>query len=232
VMFLVSSLPWSPLATWLLVKKGGAGIRKAFADDASLFLFLAFAANIVFWCYSRQLLATYLLPTIPLFAVWAARTIVGEDAQRSDLLKLAAGAVATWALVIVTAGPLASEDSTRNVLAEATEIARQERIPGQVVFVGRTPYSASFYNAGAVAIHPDQSIDTMLSVAVEADERRLLILRRSDVDKVPESLRQHLRPTSTNDDWTFLVTPIAEVFPETESTAQLSHLRVQEGHSR
>ena len=127
-MFFAASLPWSPIAVWLLLKRRGTAVRKAFADDTSLFLFLGFA--------------------------------------------------------------------------------------------GRTPYSATFYSPGGVAIHPNQPLGTTLSEAMEADESTLLILRESDVARIPERLQQHLRPTTEGGHWMIFapptsVAPVARA-PETE----------------
>jgi 4-amino-4-deoxy-L-arabinose transferase-like glycosyltransferase len=211
-MFLVASLPWSPMAAWLMLKHRGFGmIRKAFSDDISFFLFLGFAANVVFWCFARQLLGTYLLPTIPLFSIWLAHVVVGsQPGGGQNLSRIAACASVAWVILFLAVGPIAAEDSARGVLVEASEIARRNHISGRVVFAGRTPYSAVFYSPDAVAIHPKRSPDATLTEEIENDASTLLIFSESEVGKIPENLRQYLQPVASQHHWMFLVTPVSE----------------------
>ena len=210
LMFLVACLPWSPIAVWFLVKRRGTAVRKAVTDDISLFLFLGFAASVFFWCFARQLLGTYLLPAIPLFSIWFAHVVVRNQFGGQYLSRIAACASAAWVILLLAVGPVASKDSARGVLAEASEIARRNHISNRVIFAGRTPYSATFYSPGAVAEHPKRSPDATLTEAIETDASTLLIFSKSDVGKIPEGLRQYLQPTASQDHWMFLVTPVSE----------------------
>jgi 4-amino-4-deoxy-L-arabinose transferase-like glycosyltransferase len=210
LMFLVACLPWTPVAVWFLLKRRGAAVRRAFADDVSLFLFLGFTVNVIFWCFARQLLGTYLLPTIPIFAIWFAHVIFRDHGEGLALSRLAAGAAAAWVILLIAAGPVASRGSTRGVLAEASEIARRNHISSRVVFAGRTPYSATFYSPGGIAIHPNQPVGKTLGEVNEAKEPTLLILSESDVERIPTDLRQHLKPMASDKHWMILATPTSD----------------------
>ena len=54
------------------------------------FLLFSFVTGVLFWCIARQLLFTYVLPMVPLFAAWLVLTTKSEPVRRRILLTSAA----------------------------------------------------------------------------------------------------------------------------------------------
>jgi 4-amino-4-deoxy-L-arabinose transferase-like glycosyltransferase len=72
LMFLAVTAPWSAFALWHVARTRSAMSILSLGNKQDSFLFLGFALGTLFWCFARQLLFTYLLPMLPLFAAWLA----------------------------------------------------------------------------------------------------------------------------------------------------------------
>jgi hypothetical protein len=71
MMAFVMGAPWTLYALVHFMRIGRAKVRMlVWSDPSANFLFLGATVGVLFWCLARQLLFTYLLPMVPLFAAW------------------------------------------------------------------------------------------------------------------------------------------------------------------
>jgi 4-amino-4-deoxy-L-arabinose transferase-like glycosyltransferase len=152
VMMLVASAPWSLFALWFLVRRRILRQTLTLADKRASFLFLGFSVGTLFWCLARQLLITYTMPMVPLFAGWLALTTQAEpDLQRRMAATAAALALLLGAVMLAGAPFLQSgKNTTRQIVRVAQQYASEHAIDGPLLFAHRTPYSALFYARGWV----------------------------------------------------------------------------------
>lgn len=176
LMLLAATAPWSLLGLWRAVR--GRSWRHLFdrGDRNIEFLFLGFAAGTVFWCLARQLLFTYLLPMVPLFAAWLAQMTCTE-AVRKRLLAGATALTLSLAVVSVACVPfMRYTESTRAIVAAARLHADGSGQP--LVFARKTPYSALFYARGWVVPHPREDLSASLT-RCEGKSRTALVVIES-----------------------------------------------------
>ncbi len=208
VFFVLASLPWAPLAAWRLVRKGRRRLRRSLEDDGALLLLLGFTTMVGFWCCARQLLPTYLLPSIPLFAAWAGLVVFDDRSELPRLSRIAGGAAVLWLVAVTAFAVVEATGSARGVIASARARASNRNPPVHVVFAGRTPFSAWFYGADLVVGHPREPVAASLTRAASFSPPALVALRAQDRELVPESQRSRLPPVATGDHWLVLDDPI------------------------
>ena len=216
LMFAAATLPWSPFALWHLLKGRTQGIRRVFADDISFFLFLGFAANILFWCFARQLLATYMLPMIPLFTAWIVHGVARDAPPPRSTILLVALSLTLWSGLAFAAVPFAARDSTRAILQESAEISRQLLLPDEVTFIPHLPQSAMYYAGARVrrTVQGSSAQQTIRSLLSD-NERRLVIMHDRDATGLPEDVRHRLLSLAAADGWRLFVTRVAGDPPAT-----------------
>ena len=159
LMFVAAAAPWSLLGLWLAFSRWRAVRDACQADRQAGFLFLSFAAGTLFWCLARQLLFTYVLPMVPLFAAWLVWVMRGETA-RKRLLTLATALVAVMAVASVACVPfLQNVKTTREIVRMARKYSGDVFISREpLIFERKTPYSALFYARGWVVPHPKEPL--------------------------------------------------------------------------
>lgn len=210
VFFVAAALPWSPVGGWMLARDGWRGFKDMMRDDLGSFFFFGFAANVFFWCFARQLLVTYMLPMIPMFASWMAYRLRQTNSLQNTkkIGRLALGAAVVWCALLLTAMPSVSGSSTREILIRAQEVARELGISGEVVFGQRTPQSAYFYAPGKIHAHPKEMVRTTVERTLQIDEPRLFAIRESAVREIPQDLMSVMRPVESTNGWRlFLIHP-------------------------
>jgi hypothetical protein len=143
LMFVAAAAPWSLLGLWLAFSRWRAVRDACQADRQAGFLFLSFAAGTLFWCLARQLLFTYVLPMVPLFAAWLVWVMRGGTA-RKRLLTLATALVAVMAVASVACVPfLQNVKTTREIVRMARKYSGDVFISREpLIFERKTPYSA------------------------------------------------------------------------------------------
>ncbi len=96
VMFGLAVLPWTPVGAWIVFRGGLSGFLTMLRDDLQSLLFFGFAFNVLFWCFARQLLPTYMMPMAPLFATWVASYGGTVGIHRDVIIKLGVATMAVW----------------------------------------------------------------------------------------------------------------------------------------
>ncbi|UDQ98670.1 glycosyltransferase family 39 protein [Lentisphaerota bacterium WC36G] len=186
-MFLLSTLPWVLLPIYSWFKKGQQNIFKQFSwnifkDPISGISLLAFSSITLFWSLTSRSPIHYLLPTIPMFAVYLA-VKCDEKFEREKFVKnLMLGA---WGMLILLTIGLSSmavfvrfdNSTTKYVLGEVRELQKQYHSlqNSQVYFVRETPYSAYFYDHDLIINHKNEAED--YSVKINENTQNILIIR-------------------------------------------------------
>ncbi len=101
VWTLVATLPWSPFVlTEIFKRKLGAPLRTAGPEALLLWGVLGITG---FWCLTSRVPLTYVMPVIPLAAVWAALAL---EAKAPSLFNRLAPAFAALTVVVLVSGLL------------------------------------------------------------------------------------------------------------------------------
>lgn len=140
---LAAVLPWPLLFAF---RRGPVQPPAAEAAPWRLYLLLWALWPLVFFTAARNIIWPYVLPALPAAALLAAEWIARLD-PRMAMRRLCAGLmlVSVAAAVALSVEGWGDERSTRDVVAEW----HQRRSPAQpLIFVGRRPFSASFYGRG------------------------------------------------------------------------------------
>jgi len=162
LMFVAAAAPWSLWGIWLAFRGGPKGRPGNLADRQVEFLFFGFAAGVLFWCLARQLLFTYVLPMLPLFAAWLALVTRNETARKRMLAATTALAAAMAVVSVVCVPLMRNTSTTREIVREAVRLADGGKSGEPLVFERKTPYSALFYARGWVMPHPKEKLEASL----------------------------------------------------------------------
>jgi 4-amino-4-deoxy-L-arabinose transferase-like glycosyltransferase len=213
LMFVVAAIPWSGIAIWRAATSRRALFKELMNDDVQVLLVLGFAAPVLFWCFARQLLLTYMAPMIPSLCTWVAVTRGSDEGAVRSGNRIALGAVAVWIVALVAAVPMASGDSTRNILQEARRVVQELDVSDEVTFANRTPQSAFFYAPDIVHDHSREGIGETVQQALDTYQRRLLIVRGVDLGRVPPDLLDRLLLVGRSPGWLLYVTRLRKADP-------------------
>jgi len=157
----------------------------------------------MFWCLARQLVIYYLIPIVPLFAVWCAGYFKRRGIPLRRLALWAAGIAGAYAILTFPLGCYLSRmRSTEEVVEQV--LANRERPMPRIVFVHRMPYSAYFYARDHVIPHGKESIRTSIERTLESQIFCVLICLKRYSDRVPASLSPRLRVVRKIGNWLVL----------------------------
>lgn len=120
----------------------------------------------------------YLLPTVPLFAIFISTQISAERFLVSRFPILLAAFLALLCCTVPFAAPRFSDKLPAGFYRQVMEAAPDERF----YFIGETPYSAEFYLGDRVINHPKE--DRRVSIAKSRDD--VLMMRRRDTRIISE----------------------------------------------
>ncbi|HED12888.1 MAG TPA: phospholipid carrier-dependent glycosyltransferase [Gammaproteobacteria bacterium] len=223
VLIVLSTVPWSALLCykWLsykggqvtdirssshqsrhLVKRfmqylGGASRAK---NGTGLF-FLGLLSLTLFWSLARQLLVYYLLPLIPLFAVWCAGELQRLQLSISSIAKTAVLSILVFSILIFASGQvLVHKRSTQAVIAYAKTLL-QPSSTQRLYFVRKTPNTAYFYGNGLILSHADESPVAGVNKALRWHNPPILIALKKYYKQIPASLLEKFRLRQRIGEW-------------------------------
>lgn len=185
----VAMLPWSPL---LVAAPFAANLRKSLsitnAGDKSwqLYLWLWALAPLVFFSLAKNILLTYVITSLPAFAILLAPYVgklFKEKSGRVIVLCMAGFVAALFvgALVVVKLEPDAKWIKAEKRIVESYKEAAQGRdVP--LIYVGKHTYSDEFYTAGK-AKHIEDINDLPLYLVEDA----YVVVTKSY--KIPDDLK-------------------------------------------
>jgi 4-amino-4-deoxy-L-arabinose transferase-like glycosyltransferase len=198
--WMAAALPWSLVALAWLVRAATQrhhDVRALVADPWRVYLLLWTVAPMLFFTLSGNILATYVLPGLPAFAL-----LVGDVWRPADgdarALRPAVGTVlaaSVLVLLVFTAAILTQRhrfDTTFSGKAlvrtwEATRASAGERL----VYLGQRPASAEFYTRGKAVRVPDVAA---LAPYLDDATADFIVVRAKDFDALSEAVRVRLAP--------------------------------------
>jgi 4-amino-4-deoxy-L-arabinose transferase-like glycosyltransferase len=202
LMWIAAALPWSIFAlAWLgrAAASRRGDLRRLLADPWLCYLLLWATTPMLFFTLSGNVLATYVLPGLPAFALllgelWrpgaagtAARRL--RSAVRVMLIACAVLAVA-FAGGITVMGPRFEAVRSHKALVVAYDAARGDAA-APLVYVGDPPMSAEFYAHGTPRNVVDvAALRLLLAGATEA----FLAVRAREVGALPPDIQARLAP--------------------------------------
>jgi len=136
-----------PVGWWMMMAAHRVPKVEASHPVRSLLVY-TMIAHVVFFCFARQLLWTYLLPAMPLFATWCGLRVPRQKPIRAWIIPFS---IFVWSLTLALWLPVAGQQrSTRHVF---------EKLPSSVsslTFLPKTPSSAFWYLPQGVRLndHP------------------------------------------------------------------------------
>ncbi len=134
---------------------------------------IAAVALTAFWCPTNRVPISYLLPTIPFFAIFAAlKTAEAEYVDDVRELRFLSRQAIFWggitACVLLVATVFIS-DLTRKMPSAFYHLVQSKMDTGdefsktKLYFISRTPYSAEFYLGERVQNHPDEKLNPSIT---------------------------------------------------------------------
>lgn len=153
---LAACFPWSIvglawLATRLRDARGRAHLARGLANDAARWLLLAALVPPIFFTLSRNILWTYALPSLPFVAIGIARVLTAGGGPAHRRAAMAAALVVPVALTIGGLALSAQPERLNSAqpLLQALRV-QPDGAPERLFFLGRPPFSATYYSRGAV----------------------------------------------------------------------------------
>jgi len=216
MMAFVMGAPWTLYALVHFMRVGRAKVRMlVWSDPSANFLFLGATVGVLFWCLARQLLFTYLLPMVPLFAAWLVWSVRNDAAARRRMLAAACALLAVLSVGILIATPfLNTTRSTRGIVALAHDYAARHAYEGPLVFARKTPYSALFYGRGWVTPHPNESLHESLARQPPRGTVLLVALARSHQNELAGLASASWRTVASSGEWSLLRIALPVVAPQ------------------
>lgn len=200
LFWIVAALPWSPLALgWLARAAFGrhADARRLVADPWLAYLTLWTLAPMLFFTVSGNVLATYVLPGLPAFALLMGELWRPEVGDARALRPAARTAlIAAAAVPLAMLGVLLAQHRAFEVVRSHKALVRlvdKERAggAGHLVYFGQRPVSAEFYSKGKAVLVADASALARYAGDGVAD---FFVVRTKDLDELPATLRARLEP--------------------------------------
>jgi 4-amino-4-deoxy-L-arabinose transferase-like glycosyltransferase len=205
-----SGLPWSLLALGWVARTAFArrdDARRLVADPWLAYLALWAVTPMLFFTVSGNVLATYVLPGLPAFAL-----LLGElwrpAAGNPSMLRPAVRVVVAGALllpVVMVAAAVTQHRRFDDELSheELVELyhARRGNSAERLVYVGQRPPSAEFYARGKALKVPDAAALAPYLADANAD---FFVFRAKDLDALPAATRARLAPLGEFGDYRLL----------------------------
>jgi 4-amino-4-deoxy-L-arabinose transferase-like glycosyltransferase len=181
---LLAALPWSLLALYAIGRAVKAGDALRTLPSLQAFLLLWALTPLVFFTFAGNILAAYVLPGLPAFALLMGNYLFKRQRQFAGLALLVPGVF----VVAILTGAIERADyrSQRDLVN-----FQYGRSPASDLrYFPRLPHSASFYSAGrAQAVHTPAELTALVLSGIDA----YVAMRKDRLGKLPYELRQCLQ---------------------------------------
>jgi 4-amino-4-deoxy-L-arabinose transferase-like glycosyltransferase len=202
-MLLLAGLPWTLWCVALLFRKQGRKwLLGSLKDERTSLFALGLIGITLFLCLFRQLLLTYVLPVLPMFAIWGAVFLQKSGITRRAMIRLAAVALILYGVAYPLVLPQAEKRSAHGIVGLAREAKARLSLDGGLLFISEVPNSAYFYGHDLILPYDKKNSSLCISQALGSGKNHLYVIPRKIEKKVPKQLLGQLRPVSTLDDWT------------------------------
>jgi len=197
-MAVPAMLPWLIILIAGLGRswKAGHKIKEVLADRWLTLLVLWVLTPLVFFTLCRNILMTYLFPSLAAFALITAWTLFsahqreGEQGSRPWFLRN--GVLVTFSLMVpltlllagITVMPKVGDKKSQKNLVRAF-LAADETGNARLVYTRRLPYSASFYSRGRAQDIPDESSGPIVA-SVRDEKLDFFAIRKDNLPQFPQ----------------------------------------------
>lgn len=198
--WIAAALPWSLVAlAWLAraTTRRRDEVRALLADPWRAYLLLWTVAPMLFFTVSGNILATYVLPGLPAFALLVGDLWRPADGDARALRPAVRTVLAASLLVLfaITTGIATQRHRFETALShkalvrtwEATRASAGDRL----VYVGQRPVSAEFYARGKTVKVPDVAA---LAPYLDDAAADFIVVRANDLKALPDAVRVRLAP--------------------------------------
>ena len=118
----------------------------------------------LFWCLSSHIMAYYLVPIIPLLAVWCTTIMRKIHFPVKYTIKISLVLFVTYAIAYIPGFFIVNAfSSTKEIITTAQQIRNDRQLHGKIIFVRRIKYSSYFYGQGLVLPHPKEKVTESFS---------------------------------------------------------------------
>lgn len=210
LFWFAAALPWSvPALGWLTraALRRRAELRALVADPWRLYLLLWALAPMAFFTVSGNVLATYVLPGLPAFALLVAE-LWQPDAADGRHLRPAVRTVAVACLalpLLLVAGIASQRDRAETALSHKALVRAWEAQRGtagsRLLYAGVPPPSADFYSRGK-AVHVPV-VEALVPLLDEPHDD-FVGIRASELPRLPEAVRARLESIGEFGDYRLL----------------------------
>lgn len=201
VWLLSDAVPWTVAVLVLLFHRKGRRALKP-SDPKVGALLIGFLSMTFFFCFARQLLWAYLLPALPLVAIWIAVVL-----RRAEVPLARVAAVAVITAVVLGAGQFVirshveAQYSARSVAQRSLVLLEDLGLPGRVWFLHRTPQGAHFYADEKVVPHDKHGWVQLLDSDLRGPGENLYAIHAEDAEPLPPSFLDRLERLEEVGQW-------------------------------
>jgi 4-amino-4-deoxy-L-arabinose transferase-like glycosyltransferase len=201
--WIAAALPWSlPAIGWLvrsaLFQRGA--LLALVGDRWQSYLLLWAMAPMLFFTLSGNVLATYVLPGLPAFALLVASLWRPRDDDHRTLRPTVRHGIAAGLVLsaVFVAGIVILQRRFETELSHKALVSTFETVRGRsgerLIYVAQAPISAAFYSQGKAILARDNAALAPFLDDANAD---FIVLRERDLDLMPGALRARLAPVGT-----------------------------------
>ena len=202
VYWIAAAFPWSLVFIALLAKftvRFRPLLSTIVKDNWLTYLILWAAAPLILFTFTANILMTYVLPSLPAFALLMAETLQYHAPRETSAntvwdhawLPYVAVPVPVIALLLVIfiAPGVAPYKSQKDVVARYMALRSDSSIP--LIYLFDKPYSAEFYSQGKAVEIPDVN---KASIYLSGIREGFVVARDEDFKRVPDSMLIQLEP--------------------------------------
>ena len=200
LFWVVAALPWSVTAVaWLAraATRRRDDLARLVANPWLLYLVLWATTPMLFFTVSGNVLATYVLPGLPAFALllgelWRPIAAAGEALRPGVRTVLVASLVLSLGFLagIVAMNRRFETELSHKALVRMVEAQRRDASE-RLIYAGQRPVSAEFYARGRLLKVADVAA---LAPYLEDAPADFIVLRARDLAQVPDAMRARLLP--------------------------------------
>jgi 4-amino-4-deoxy-L-arabinose transferase-like glycosyltransferase len=202
-MLLLAGLPWTLWCVVLLFRKQGRKwLIGSLKDERTSLFALSLMGITLFLCLFRQLLLTYVLPVLPMFAIWGAMLLQKSGIARRAMVRVAVCAVILYGVAYPLVLPQAEKRSAHGIVGLAREEKTRLSLDGGLLFISEVPYSAYFYGHDLLLPYAGKKDGLSIWQALDSGKNHLYVIPRKIEKRVPQQLLDRLKPVSTLGNWT------------------------------
>jgi len=178
--------PWKGIVhiwEWLL-----AGMHDDGTGDA--LFFVGMVCVTLFWCFAQQLVAYYLIPLAPLFAVWCAQFFHRRKVSVRKIAVWGTAFLVSYSLITVPLSLYLSRARSTEEVVERNRAGHNDDGGGipRIVFVRRMPFSGYFYAHDLVVPHGKEGVGDSIERGLAQEGSCVLVCRKRYVHRVPDAL--------------------------------------------